>query len=56
MVAPIDVVARTPLHAAAVNGHVDCVEELCLSDPGHVNDKDERGLTALHLAAREGHR
>lgn len=47
---------RSPLHAAAENGHVTCVEQLCVSEPGHVNNKDERGLTALHLAAREHHR
>jgi len=47
---------RSPLHAAAENGHVTCVEQLCVSEPGHVNDKDERGLTPLHLAAREHHR
>ena len=47
---------RSPLHAAAENGHVTCVEQLCVSEPGHVNDRDERGLTPLHLAARENHR
>lgn len=55
-VAPFDVFERSPLHAAAEKGHVSCVEELCLSAQGHVNDKDERGLTPLHLAARESHR
>ena len=54
--APMDVVERSPLHAAAENGHVSCVEELCLSEPGHMNDKDERGLTPLHLAARKSQR
>ena len=47
---------RSPLHAAAENGHVTCVEQLCVSEPGRVNDRDERGLTPLHLAARENHR
>lgn len=56
MVAPEDVFDRSPLHVAAENGHVTCVEQLCVSDPGHVNDRDERGLTPLHLAARERHR
>ena len=56
IVAPMDVLERSPLHASAENGHVSCVEELCLSEPGHINDKDERGLTPLHLAARENHR
>ena len=51
-----DVFDRSPLHAAAENGHVTCVEQLCVSEPGHVNDRDERGLTPLHLAARENHR
>ncbi|KAJ7387699.1 Target of rapamycin complex 2 subunit avo2 [Desmophyllum pertusum] len=41
--------------AAAENGHVSCVEQICLSEPGHINDKDERGLTPLHLAARASH-
>ena len=54
--APVDVFERSPLHAAAANGHVGCVQELCLCEPGHINDKDERGLTPLHLAARENHR
>jgi len=56
IVAPKDVFGRSPLHAAAENGHVTCVEKLCVSEPGHVNDRDERGLTPLHLAARESHR
>ena len=54
--APEDVFGRSPLHAAAENGHVTSVEQLCVSDPEHVNDRDERGLTPLHLAARERHR
>ena len=56
IVAPKDVFDRSPLHAAAENGHVTCVEQLCVTEPGHVNDRDERGLTPLHLAARESHR
>lgn len=56
IVAPKDVFDRSPLHAAAENGHLTCVEQLCISEPGHVNDRDERGLTPLHLAARESHR
>ena len=56
VVAPKDVFGRSPLHAAAENGHVTCVEQLCVSEPGHVNDRDERGLSPLHLAAREIHR
>ncbi|KAL9979953.1 hypothetical protein ACROYT_G008476 [Oculina patagonica] len=55
-VSPKDVFDRTPLHAAAESGHVTCVEQLCISERGHVNDRDERGLTPLHLAARESHR
>ena len=54
--APEDVFGRSPLHAAAENSHVTSVEQLCVSDPEHVNDRDERGLTPLHLAARERHR
>ena len=48
-----NVFERSPLHEAAEKGHVSCVEVLCSTYPGHINDKDERGLTALHLAARE---
>ena len=54
--APKDAFERSPLHTAAANGHVFCTEELCKSEPGHINDKDDRGLTALHLAARGNHR
>ena len=54
--APMDVLERSPLHAAAQNGHVSCVEELCLSELGHINDKDERGLIPLYLAAGKIHR
>ena len=50
--APKDLMDRTPLHA----GHVACVEVLCLAEPGHINDKDERGLTSLHLAALGSHK
>ncbi|XP_068747164.1 transient receptor potential cation channel subfamily A member 1-like [Montipora capricornis] len=56
IVAPKDAFERSPLHTAAANGHVFCTEELCKSEPGHINDKDDRGLTALHLAARGNHR
>ena len=52
----MDVLERSPLHAAAENGHVSCVEELCLAEPGHINEKDERGLTPLHLAVGKSHR
>ena len=54
--APKDVMDRTPLHAAAEHGHVACVEVFCSAEQGHINDKDEGGLTPLHLAALGSHR
>lgn len=51
-----DVSGKTPLHLAASYGHVACVEMLGKASPIHVNDQDERGLTALHIAAKMGNR
>ena len=44
---------RTPLMCAAEKGHTDCVEYLIQN--GAQLDLKEDGLTALHLAALEGH-
>ena len=52
---------RTPLHWAAQNGHLACVV-LLIGQPGRykmtpadVDAADERGVTALHLAAVKAH-
>lgn len=49
-----DVSEKTPLHVAAENGALQCVELLSYC-PNMLNDRDELGLTALHLAASNKH-
>ncbi|XP_042314927.1 receptor-interacting serine/threonine-protein kinase 4 [Sceloporus undulatus] len=44
---------RTALHLAAENGHDEVAKELVNLE--NINDPDEEGLTASHLAARGGH-
>lgn len=44
---------RTPLHAAAFSGHVDCVQ-LLLSHDAPVDAVDQSGRTALMMAADKG--
>lgn len=53
----------TALHYAAWNGHVRCVEILCINDIGRdetgrqrscIDVQSCRGYTALHLAAMDG--
>ena len=44
---------RTPLHAAAFSGHVDCVQ-LLLSHDAPVDAADESGRTSLMMAAEKG--
>lgn len=44
---------RTPLHAAAFSGHVDCVK-LLLSHDAPVDVADESGCTPLMMAAARG--
>ena len=49
-------VVQTPLHLAALRGHIECVEFLvdkCRSDP---NRKDRNGSSAKDLAIKKGHR
>jgi len=56
-----DSLQRTPLHEAALNGHLGCVRQL-LGKPGayklkpdEVNAADVDGWTSLHFAAQGGH-
>lgn len=44
---------RTPLHAAAFTGHVDCVQ-LLLSHNASVDEVDLSGRSALIMAAEKG--
>lgn len=44
---------RTPLHAAAFSGHVDCVQ-LILSHDAPVDSADQSGRTSLMMAAEKG--
>lgn len=44
---------RTPLHAAAFSGHVDCVQ-LLLSHDAPVDAVDQSGRTALMMVAEKG--
>ncbi|KAG2096335.1 asparaginase-domain-containing protein [Suillus discolor] len=45
---------RSPLHVAALNGNMRCVEKL-LESGALVHLRDELGHTALYYAARQGH-
>jgi len=44
----------TPLHLAAVNGHLDTVR-LLLDGGADVNAKDDKGRAPLDVAREEGH-
>ena len=46
---------RTPLHAAALTGHVDTAR-LFLEKGADIHARDEEGRTPLHRAALQGHR
>ncbi|XP_062501045.1 uncharacterized protein LOC134178228 [Corticium candelabrum] len=55
----VDLDAMTPqgytvLHAAAIEGNIDCIEAL-ISSGARVNIQDEDGWTPLHAAASHGH-
>lgn len=49
-----DAMLFTPLHWAAVKGHLDVVKFLVESD-AHVNVRDDRGRTPLHRASDNDH-
>ncbi|KAL1531343.1 ankyrin repeat-containing protein ITN1-like [Salvia divinorum] len=46
---------ETPLHAAAVLGHLSFVIELLNRKPELATESDSRGCSPLHLAAAKGH-
>lgn len=50
-----DVVGRTALHYAALNGYVEMVRALLEFSYLNPNAVDSYGLTPLHLAVRKGH-
>ncbi len=45
---------RTPLHLAALQGHMQLVK-LLEAARADINAKDEHGMTPLHKAAVQGH-
>ena len=47
---------KTPLHSAAEAGNAECAQLIGDASPGIVNAADDRGRSALHLAAMNGHR
>jgi ankyrin repeat protein len=51
------VTKRTPLHAAAGNGYVDCVQIMLryLNVPSNIDVIDNQGRTPLMLAVTNGH-
>lgn len=49
-----DWVQQTPLHKAAMNGWLSCVE-LLVRRGAHINTPDVAGCTALHYAACNGY-
>ncbi|XP_039165198.1 ankyrin repeat-containing protein BDA1-like [Eucalyptus grandis] len=47
--------AETPLHIAAMLGHLDFVEEILARKAELAKDQDSQGSTPLHLAAAKGY-
>ncbi len=45
----------TPLHVAALKGHVEMAEWLCEKDPSLLGKFNSDGQTPLHAAALKGH-
>ena len=52
-----DIREKLPLHIAAEAGSLDCVLTLSKQSrfSSHINERDERAMTPLHLAANNGH-
>ncbi|KAK2631084.1 hypothetical protein EUGRSUZ_L03436 [Eucalyptus grandis] len=46
---------ETPLHIAAMLGHLEFVEEVLAQKPKLVREQDSQSLTPLHLAAAKGY-
>ncbi|KAL3745631.1 hypothetical protein ACJRO7_014707 [Eucalyptus globulus] len=46
---------ETPLHIAAMLGHLEFVEEVLAQKPELVREQDSQSLTPLHLAAAKGY-
>ena len=46
---------RLPLHAAALNGHVDVVKELLIRGADINSTTKDTGFTALHFSSQAGH-
>ena len=45
---------HTTLHVAAFHGHNNVITELLEQDKSIINNQDEDGNTALHLASSQG--
>jgi ankyrin repeat protein len=45
---------RTPLHFAALNGHLHCVTHL-VENGSEIDAKDVNDMTPLYLASKNGH-
>lgn len=52
---PVNKDGRTAIHFAAINGHLEIVEELCVRG-ANVNEETNYGRTAVHAAAIQGRR
>ncbi|KAM7515692.1 hypothetical protein LguiA_005275 [Lonicera macranthoides] len=52
---PITCFNETPLHVAAMKGHVNFARAILQEKPDMVTELDSRGRSALHLASANGH-
>ncbi|KAM7519673.1 hypothetical protein LguiB_018635 [Lonicera macranthoides] len=52
---PITCFNETPLHVAAMKGHVDFARAILEEKPDMVTELDSRGRSPLHLASANGH-